>query len=139
MSARDERSPPRTTPVSAPYWAGCASGELRLQHCNDCGHVQFPPRVHCTACRGPRLEWRPASGQGRVESFTWVHVPVDEAWAQEVPYAVALVRLAEGPRMMSNLRDCRPGEVAIGDAVAVCFERRGDDLHVPQFRRVRDA
>jgi len=125
---------PRTTPLSEPYWEGCRNAELRLQHCLDCGHVQLPPRPHCTSCRGEQLQWRAASGRGRVASFTWVHMPLTEAWANEVPYAVALIRLAEGPLMMSNLRDASEGQLAVGLAVTVTFEARDDTIHLPQFR-----
>lgn len=139
MTAGDERIPPRTTPVAAPYWEGCRQGELRLQHCQDCGHVQHPPRQHCTRCRGTALGWRAVSGRGQVESFTWVHMPLTEAWAEETPYALALIRLAEGPLMMSNVRDCLPAELVIGLPVAVSFEGRGDEVHLPQFRPLHSA
>lgn len=138
MSSGDALIPPRMTPLSEPFWEGCRQGELRLQHCLDCGHVQFPPRLLCTNCRSPRLEWRAASGRGTVETLTWVHVPLSEAWASDVPYAVALVRLEEGPRMMSNLRGCTPADMHIGDVVRVQFEQRGESLFLPQFRRAAD-
>lgn len=133
MSA-DGYIPPRTTPLSEPYWEGCRNAELRLQHCLDCGHVQLPPRPHCTLCRGEQLEWRAASGRGQVESFTWVHMPLTEAWADDVPYAVALIRLDEGPMMMSNLRQCSEAQLAVGLNVLVTFEARSESIHLPQFR-----
>ena len=133
MSANDYILP-RVTPLSAAYWEGCRIGELRLQHCLDCGHVQLPPRSHCTRCRGSRLEWRASSGRGRVESFTWIHIPLAEAWAHEVPYAVALIRLEEGPMMMSNLRECSESQLSVGLEVTVTFEARNETIHLPQFR-----
>lgn len=125
---------PRTTPLSEPFWEGCRNGELRLQHCLDCGHLQLPPRPLCTLCRRERLQWRAASGRGRVESFTWVHIPLSEAWADEVPYAVALIRLREGPMMMSNIRDCSEAQLEVGLPVTVTFEARSETIHLPQFR-----
>lgn len=133
MSA-DDRILPRVSPPAEPYWEGCRAGELRLQHCSACAHVQFPPRPHCTRCRHGELAWRPVSGRGTVASFTWVHLPLTEAWADEVPYALALIRLAEGPLFMSNVRDCAPEQLAIGLEVEVCFEPRSDAIHLPQFR-----
>jgi uncharacterized protein len=139
MTTTDERILPRTTPISAPYWEGCRQGELRLQGCLDCGGIQHPPRVHCSRCRGSRLHWQAVSGRGRVESFTWVHMPLSEAWAAEAPYALVLVRLAEGPLMMSNLREASAGELAIGLEVEVFFEPRGDGMMLPQFRPLPEA
>jgi uncharacterized protein len=130
----DERLLPRTTPVSAPYWEGCRQGELRLQTCSDCGQVQHPPRVHCHHCRASRLHWRAVSGRGRIESYTWVHMPLSEAWAAETPYALVMVRLDEGPLIMSNLREAGPEELGIGLEVTVFFEPRSDGMMLPQFR-----
>ncbi|MCC5873306.1 MAG: Zn-ribbon domain-containing OB-fold protein [Gammaproteobacteria bacterium] len=129
---------PRTTPLTEAYWDGCRRGELRLQHCLDCGHVQLPPRSHCTRCRGSRLEWRASAGRGRVASFTWIHIPLTEAWASEVPYAVALVRLDEGPLMMTNLHDCSESQLTVGLEVTVTFEARDETIHLPQFRPARE-
>jgi uncharacterized protein len=132
-----DRILPRPGPESIAYWDGCRAGELRLQHCLDCGHVQFYPRSACTRCRSPRIEWRAACGRGRVESFTWVHVPLAEAWESEVPYAVALIRLDEGPLMMSNVRECAIDALRIGLRVHVVFEPHSDEIHLPQFRPER--
>lgn len=134
MSPNDERIAPVMTPAAAPYWEGCRNGELRLQHCADCGHYQLFPRDRCTRCRGSRVAWRTVSGHGQVESFTRVHVPLTPAWAAETPYIVALIRLAEGPLMMSNLHHCTPDELRVGLPVEVLFERRSDSVTLPQFQ-----
>lgn len=133
----DARILPRLSPPALPYWEGCRVGELRLQHCPACGHVQFPPRSHCTRCRHGSLTWRAVSGRGTVASFTWVHLPLTEAWAEDVPYALALIRLDEGPLLMTNVRECAPERLAIGLPVEVCFEQRSEAIHLPQFRPAR--
>ena len=133
MTAADKLQP-TPTPESAAYWEACNEGRLVIQRCGACGHHQFYPRLLCTRCMSGDLGWHEASGQGRVKSFTIIRRPVTEAYADDVPYVVALIELAEGPTMMSNVVDCDPETVAIGMAVGVDFERRTEELAVPVFR-----
>jgi uncharacterized protein len=76
-----------------------------------------------------------ASGRGKVLSFTVVRRPVSPAFAQEIPYIVALVTLEEGPQMMTNIVGCAPEDVTIGMPVEVIFEDWTDTISIPKFRR----
>ena len=76
-------------------------------------------------------------GGGRVHSHSIVHRAPSPAFRERVPYVVALVDLEEGPRMMANIVGDDALEVAIGDAVEVLFEERGEGRKLPQFRRTR--
>lgn len=122
----DSPAPARPLPVpnadTAPFWEGCARGELRLQRCTACGAAQLPPRVVCAACHGGSLTWEVASGRGRVASHTRVHRPPSSAFKAEAPYVVALVALEEGPRIMLRLRGAAAAAPRIGDAVRVRFD-----------------
>lgn len=88
-------------------------GALAFQRCAACAHTVFPPRVLCPACGGPDLEWHRSSGEGTLYSLTTLSP------RGEVPYRVALVDVAEGFRMMTNV--VSDGEVAIGDPVRADF------------------
>ena len=116
------------------YWAGLARGELLLQHCRDCGHVQFYQRQLCGRCLGPHVEHRAASGRGTVYSFSTVHRPPSPEFKDDVPYTVALVELAEGPRLISTLVDCPPASARIGLPVEIVFDRVTDEITLPRFR-----
>lgn len=118
------------------YWAAAADGDLVLKHCLDCGKHHFPPRQLCPYCWSENMAWSKSSGAGVIYSFTVMHRPPMPAFAARVPYVVALVDLAEGPRMMANVVGDDALEVGVGDRVQVCFEARGDAAKVPQFRRV---
>lgn len=124
---------PPDTELSRPFWEGCRVGELRLQHCSDCGCLQFYPRILCTQCHGNGLSWRAVSGRGRIASFTVVRRGISRAYA--APYIVVLIDLDEGPRMMSSLVNADPENVAVGDAVEVQFEAWGGDYKMPVFSR----
>ena len=125
---------PRPTPETEAFWKGCRKQELLLQRCVDCSEFQFYPRIACATCSGDKLEWVKAGGQGKVLTFTIVRRPVSEAYAADVPYVVALIRLDEGPTMMSNIIQCDPETLQIGDPVQVLFENWSEDVSIPQFR-----
>jgi len=123
--------PQASGPLSAPFWDGCRQGELRVQRCPSCGHHQFYPRRHCLQCGRAGPDWVASGGRGVVVTHTQVHVPLDESWAAEVPYWVALVRLEEGPTLMTNLVDT--DQARVGMAVTVQFRTRADGTTLPVF------
>lgn len=124
---------PPVSPESVEYWEACAAGKLLLQRCRTCGNVQFYPRLLCTACASDELEWLEASGSGVVKSFSIIRRAVSAAYETDVPYVVALIELAEGPTMMSNVVDCDAEAVRIGLPVQVRFEAISDAISLPVF------
>ena len=134
MTAVDSKPIPVPTAETRPFWEGCAAGTLLYQRCTACGHVQFPPRGHCVACRGGAVAWERSSGHGTVHSFTVVRRPPSAAFKDEVPYVIALVDLHEGFRMMMNVLGAAPDSVHIGQAVQIVFEDVGDGIALPQAR-----
>lgn len=127
---------PRPNAESAPFWEGCREHRLMLQRCMSCGTYQFYPRVICANCMSDQLEWRGASGRGTVETYTIVTRAISEAYADDVPYVIALINLAEGPRMMSNVIGCDVKSVKCGLAVEVVFERWSAEITMPKFRPI---
>jgi uncharacterized protein len=120
-------------PESAPFWAGCAEGELRFQRCQDCGEAIFSPRSLCPNCSSLNLRWERASGCGRIYSYSVVHRDAGEHLP--APYVFALVDLDEGFRMMTNIVDAADSDLAVGADVIVEFRRReGTDRILPLFR-----
>ena len=121
--------------ITAPYWEAAREHRLVIQRCTACGTHQFYPRRFCLACdRDDALEWVEASGEAVVHSVVTVHMQVVPEL--EPPYQVAVVELAEGPRLTTNIA----GEpAAIGDAVRVAWRDRSDPLPpVPIFERVEE-
>lgn len=129
---------PRTA-EAAHFFDAAAQGHLELQRCEGCATVWFYPRPACVACGAETYTWFAASGRGRVHSYSIVHRAPTPAFRDRVPYVVALIDLDEGPRMMTNLVGDDALAVAIGDAVEVLFEDRGEGRKLPQFRRCAGA
>ncbi|MBO9695345.1 MAG: Zn-ribbon domain-containing OB-fold protein [Sphingopyxis sp.] len=108
---------PQPTPLSAPFWEGTRTGELRLQQCDDCGGWRWTPQILCTHCYSPHFGWEAASGRGKIYSFTTVHRPPVPTFI--APYVVAVVELDEGPLMLTRIVDVSPETVAIDMRVKV--------------------
>jgi uncharacterized protein len=133
----DERPPkPRPAPVpdadSAPYWRAARHGRLVVQRCEECGAHQLYPRDRCLACRGP-VGWVDASGRGTVYSFTVIRQNYSRPFRDMIPYVVALVDLAEGPRLMTNIVGCSPDDVRVGMAVRATFEAVSEEAGIALF------
>ena len=116
------------------------AGKLVFQACAKCGHVQHPPTDVCAACQSFAFSERASAGLGRIESLTVAHYAVHPALAERVPYAVVLVSVDDVPgvRVIGNVRNRAPGDVAVGQRVRVCFEEAkdphsGDLLRIPQW------
>jgi uncharacterized OB-fold protein len=107
-----------TTPdpegVSAPFWAAAAAGQLVLQRCSGCGRHVWYPRAQCPHCYGADLEWTESEGLGTVYAISVHHRSPDPALAELTPYAVVLVDLDEGVRIMARATDTDAFSVAIG-------------------------
>jgi uncharacterized OB-fold protein len=89
----------------------------------------------CPACGSLDTEWIEASGRGTVYSFTVVRRGAG-AYRDAGPYVLAYVELAEGPRVMTNIVDCDPELINIGDRVEVVFHDTGQGAALPRFRPV---
>jgi uncharacterized OB-fold protein len=128
-----QKAAPVPTPETQPFWDGCAAGELRIQRCLDCGQPYFYPRPVCPACGSANVEWFTASGEATLYSYVINHRPAP-GFEDEAPYAIAVVQLAEGPRMMTNLTGAPhvPEDLELDMPLRVTFERRGE-VSVPMF------
>jgi uncharacterized OB-fold protein len=106
------------------FYAACADGRLLVQRCPACEHRQFYPRPVCTRCASTP-EWLECDGTGSVHTFTIIRQYRAEPFGSELPYALAMIDLPEGPRMFGRVTGIEAGEVHIGMAVeayAVVFE-----------------
>lgn len=131
------RDLPEPTPETQHFWDGCKAGELRLQRCRDCTQTYFPPRPFCPECGGRAVEVFAASGRARLHSYVISHRP--PPWLKEAPkepQSIAVVELAEGPRMMTNIVDCpqTPEALQLDMKLEVAFEKIDDKISLPMFR-----
>lgn len=132
---------PRPVPLRIPeadfFWDGAARGELLLQRCRPCDKAYFPPRPFCPICASRDVDVFRASGRATLYSYIISHLP---APGYTPPFSIAVVALAEGPRMMCNIVGCpqTPEALILDMPLVVTFEARGD-VTVPQFRPAEAA
>jgi hypothetical protein len=131
--AAPEKPIPRPAPESVPYWEAARQHRLELPRCNACGKFWFPPSQSCPHCLASDFTWRAVSGEGKVFSFVTFHRVYHPAFAADVPYVVALVELAEGPRLLSNIVGVSPDAVRCEMPVKVTFDDVADGVSIPKF------
>jgi uncharacterized OB-fold protein len=126
---------PGYTELTEPYWAGARKGRLVVQHCDACDRSWHPPLPCCPGCQSADIGWREVSGEGTVYSFTVVTHPTHRAFADRIPYVVAIVELAEGDRLrlVTGITGCAPEQVRVGMAVRATFVQVTDDITLPYF------
>ena len=135
----DPRRPkPKPTPETQDYWDGARAGELRLQRCRACERAYFPPRPFCPHCASRDVATFRASGRASLHSYVIHH---RESPGFTPPYAIAVVALAEGPRMMTSLVGVpqTPEALELDMPLEVEFQKLDDEISLPVFRPAKDS
>lgn len=127
---------PTVDPETAEFWSAAGDGRLLIRRCNGCGEASFYPRRFCPSCWSGDIDWEQASGAATLYTWSVVHSNDLPPFRDRLPYIAAVVDLAEGPRMMTNVVSCAPDELRVGMALQVTFERRTDEIAVPVFQPV---
>ena len=131
---REYKKPiPVITPEMRPFFEAAKRHQLVVQRCQQCGTYRFPAREICSNCLSRAAAWVPVRGAGEVFSYNVMHQVYHPGFADEVPYAVVVVKLAEGAKMNSNLVGVPPPAIRIGMRVQVVFEEISDEVTLPKF------
>lgn len=132
QQSKAKRPRPVINRDNAGFWEGVADHQLLIQRCTGCGTLRFPWLPGCGGCGSPEWDTVAASGAGTVFSYVVMHHPPFPAF--DPPYAVGLIELAEGVRIVSNITGVPYDEVRIGMPVELEFLRADDELELPVFR-----
>ena len=120
------------SPEAAPFWEGCRAKRLMLPQCGVCRRAHFYPRRFCPFCDSTDITWIQSSGTGTIYSFAIVRQPIEAAFASLVPYAIGIVELDEGVRLLSRIAG-ELDQVRCAKSVHVTFEEFSPALTVPVF------
>ena len=134
-SSATRRPLPRPEGLDSEFFEHCAQRKLCFQRCTACHTWRHVPRLMCASCGSADWEWSESSGRGKVFSWTVTHQAMHPAFADDVPYVVALIELEEGVRMVSGLRGIEADELALEFPVQVVFEEVGEGVSLPFFAR----
>ncbi len=121
MTPQEAGEAPETT-----YRNALGAGRLLLQRCDETGRFFFYPRTISPFSGQARFTWEEASGQGTVYSTTVIRQKPEAGGS----YNLALIDLAEGPRLMSRVEGIAPEAVTIGLPVVafVGADEKGEPL-----------
>ena len=134
-SGSERRWPRKSTqrfprrPAAEPYWEGAKAGKLLVKWCQDCKKPHHYPRGVCPHCLSTNLEWKQAKGTGEIYTYSIMH-------AAKPAYVIAYVTLDEGVSMMTNIVDCDPATVKVGQKVKVVFKPTEGGGKLPCFTPV---
>ena len=132
MSETYNKPLPQVTALTKPFWDAARDHRLVVQACPGCGDTRFPPSPVCPKCLADDQTWRDCSGRGTVESWADFHRAYWPGYNDTLPYRVCLVRLEEGPLLVSNLVG-PSDDVRIGTPVHVVFEQVTEQVTLPKF------
>jgi uncharacterized protein len=118
---------PNPNPETEAFWEATKDGKFMLRYCGDCEKTHWYPRAICPHCFSDNSEWREASGRGTIYTYSVTR-------RANPPYAIAYVKLEEGPTMISNLVDCSYDDLAVGQAVELTFKQSENGFAVPMFK-----
>lgn len=128
-----------------PFWEAAGRHEFVLQRCRNCGSFYFPAS-YCLKCDqgfstpwAENMEWVKASGKGKVLTFCVYHQLYTPAFKNDIPYNTAVVELAEGPLIFSQVVGCKNEEITVGMPVEVVFTDVTPDVTLPMFRPLERA
>lgn len=122
---------PEISPANSAFWDGADKGRLLLLRCRECGRFRFPPTPACKACLAMESAWEPVSGKGQIWSWAVYHRAYFPG--AQVPYTVAIVQLAEGPLMATNIIGSEESALRIGAKVEATFIRE-QGVAIPVFK-----
>lgn len=117
---------PIIDPESQYFWQGANDKKLRLKTCNDCQKTHYHPRNHCPFCFSSSTQWINAKGTGTIYSLSTMQ-------RIETPYTIAYIELAEGPKMLTNIVNCPPEQLKIGQSVKLTFQPSENGQLIPVF------
>lgn len=125
--AQDRKIPaPEANPETQAFWDAAQRGQLLLKRCKACGELHYYPRAICPFCFSDKTDWEPASGKGKIYSWSVMRrVPQ--------PYAIAYVTLAEGVTMLTNIVNCDLDKIRIGQDVRLVFKASDGGPPVAMF------
>ncbi|MFF2846918.1 Zn-ribbon domain-containing OB-fold protein [Streptomyces sp. NPDC058001] len=135
---------PEPDAFTRPYWEAAAEGRLLVRRCGACGRAHHYPREFCPFCWSEHGRWERASGRATLYTWSVVYRNDLPPFGDRTPYVAAVVDLAEGPRMMTEVVDGAPEtapdlletawDLEVGMDLEVAFRTVADGLAVPVFR-----
>jgi hypothetical protein len=125
---------PMTQPWTEEFWKAAKQHKFLIQHCHDCDINIFYPRKFCPDCWGTNLGWIEASGQGKLHTYTVTHYGVEQRFAGDLPFVLALVDMEEGIRVMTRIVNCKHENLKCDMPVELTWEDLDENFSLYYFQ-----
>jgi uncharacterized OB-fold protein len=123
---------PDINPETKPFWDAANAGKLLIKRCIACGDAHYYPRTICPFCGSAETVWETSNGLGEIYTLSTLRR------GPNAPFTLAYVTLNEGVTMITNITDCDPDTLAIGQRVKLCFVASDGGAPYPMFTPVGD-
>ena len=127
MSAVKTFSAPPSSVEYEEFWLAANEGKLMIPRCKDTNQFFWYPRKISPFTLSDNIEWIQASGKGTIYTFSVMR-------RADPQYVIAYVRLEEGVTMMTNIVDCKPETVQVGQAVLLVMLESENGQKIPVFK-----
>ena len=124
---------PTIDALTKPYWDHAKAHRLAVQKCSACGDRHFPPSPVCPACLSDAQEWEVVSGKGTLMTWGRFHRAYWPGYLEDLPYDVCVVKLEEGPMVVSNFAGVVPENLHSGMALRAVFDDVTDVVSLVRF------
>jgi hypothetical protein len=119
---------------SQQFWSTLRDdGVFLLSHCQSCDHLFHYPRPMCPRCWSDRIDSRPAAGTGTLYTYSVVYMNDLPPFADDLPYAAAVVALDEGPHVMTRIVGTPLDQLEPGQRVELVPTPLTDDITIALF------
>lgn len=118
-----------------PFWDAARDGKLLIRSCNGCSRVHAYPRTFCPHCWSEDVAWVEAGGRATLYTWSVVYRNDLPPFGDQVPYVAAVVDLAEGPRLMTQVVDVPFTELAVDLPLVVTFRPLSENIVAPYFTK----
>lgn len=123
---------PVERPEDGPFWESVQKHNMKLQHCDECGHVRYPAAGHCPECLSDRVTWQPVIGTATLVSWCTFHRQYLPAFP--APHTVAVGSLPEGPLFVAFMLGNTIAQNASGRSLTIEYVTDVSGMVLPAFR-----
>lgn len=108
---------------SAKYWREIPQRyRLEAAKCKKCGKIFFPPRLICSQCKAREFDKIYLSREGKLLTYTVIRVGPHQ-FVDQTPYAIGIIELKEGVRVLAQITDCEIDKLKTGMDINIEFRK----------------
>ncbi len=114
------------------FYNGWKDKKLLFHKCRKCGNIIWPFSIACPECLDTETELIESKGRGQIYTYTIFNVPFHKDFKDKIPYVVAIVKLSEGPKLVTNIVNTSFRLIQCDSPVKIVWQKSGD-CFIPVF------